>query len=48
MPYGYDDLRRLLHQVVGLDYELVENFHIIPEIIYVDNAFDIDDTFTGQ
>jgi hypothetical protein len=43
---GYDDSDDF-STVVGLDYELVENFHIIPEIIYVDN-FDIDDTFQGN
>jgi hypothetical protein len=42
---GYDDYDDF-STVVGLDYELVENFHIIPEIVYVDN-FDIDDTFQG-
>jgi hypothetical protein len=43
---GYDDYDNF-STVVGLDYELVENFHIIPEIIYVDN-FDIDDSFNGS
>jgi hypothetical protein len=42
---GYDDADNF-STVVGLDYMLVENLLIKPEIIYVDN-FDIDDTFNG-
>jgi hypothetical protein len=38
---GYDDLSNF-STVVGLDYELVNNFVIKPEIVYVDN-FDADD-----
>jgi hypothetical protein len=36
---GYDDFENF-SAVVGLDYELVNNFHVIPEIIYVDNFND--------
>ncbi|RLP25367.1 porin [Mesorhizobium sp. YM1C-6-2] len=37
---GYDDLENF-STAVNVDYELVNNFHIIPEIVYVDN-FDTD------
>jgi hypothetical protein len=42
---GYDDFSNF-STVVGLDYELVNNFIIKPEIVYADN-FDYDDTFKG-
>ncbi len=38
---GYDDLENF-STAVNVDYELVHNFHVIPEIVYVDN-FDVDD-----
>ena len=37
---GYDDFENF-STAVNLDYELVNNFHVIPEITYVDN-FDTD------
>ena len=41
LEIGYDDLENF-STVVGLDYYLVENFLLKPEIVYVDN-FDADD-----
>ncbi|MEP9390083.1 porin [Mesorhizobium sp. KR9-304] len=41
LEIGYDDADNF-STVVNVDYELVRNFHIIPEVIYTDN-FDSDD-----
>ena len=38
---GYDDFENF-SVAANVDYELVNNFHIIPEVVYVDN-FDADD-----
>jgi hypothetical protein len=43
---GYDEADDF-STVVGLDYYLVENLLLKPEIIYVDN-FDVNDTFNGN
>ena len=39
---GYDDLENFA-VVANVDYELVNNFHIIPEITYEDNSDDVED-----
>src|SRR5690606_18471449 len=36
---GYDDDDNF-STVVNVDYELVDNFHVIPEIVYADNFDD--------
>jgi len=41
---GYDDLENF-SVAANVDYELVNNFHIIPEIIYVDGSDDAADFF---
>jgi hypothetical protein len=46
---GYDDFENF-SAVANVDYELVPNFHIIPEIIYVDNFdsdVEVDDNWGG-
>jgi hypothetical protein len=42
LELGYDDFENF-SAVANVDYELVNNFHVIPEIIYVDNFGDDDD-----
>jgi len=47
LEIGYDEEENF-STVVGLDYELVQNFTITPEIVYTDNFdFDQDDNWGG-
>jgi len=50
LEIGYDDFENF-STVANVDYELVPNFHVIPEIIYVDNFNDdfpeVDDNWGG-
>jgi hypothetical protein len=34
--------------VANIDYELVNNFHIIPEIVYVDSSDDVEDLLDAE
>jgi len=46
---GYDDFENF-SAVANVDYELVPNFHIIPEVVYVDNFasdVEVDDNWGG-
>jgi hypothetical protein len=50
LEIGYDDFENF-STVANVDYELVPNFHVIPEIVYVDNFNDdfpeVDDNWGG-
>jgi hypothetical protein len=40
LEVGYSDIENF-ETIANIDYELVKNFHIIPEVVYTDN-FDVD------
>ena len=44
LEVGYDDFENFA-VAANVDYELVNNFHVIPEITYEDNNSDVEDFF---